>query len=107
MRTATHGYPVAVIHQIVDLIDGNGHPVIVYAAFPATSDHRYRYARWTGSTWDDNEIAAAGGSLYPEELYYSGGVCLDPADTGGYYHTDAAKTAAVMRPSAIFNQIIG
>ena len=31
----------------------------------------------------------------------------DPADTGGYYHTDAAKTAAVMRPSAIFNQIIG
>ncbi len=30
-----------------------------------------------------------------------------PADTGGYYHTDPAKTAAVMRPSATLNAIIG
>ncbi len=30
-----------------------------------------------------------------------------PADLGGYYHTDAAKTAAVMRPSATLNSIIG
>jgi len=30
-----------------------------------------------------------------------------PADLGGYYHTDAAKTAAVMRPSATFAAIIG
>ncbi|MFK7745092.1 MAG: NADP-dependent isocitrate dehydrogenase, partial [Roseobacter sp.] len=29
------------------------------------------------------------------------------ADTGGYYHTDDAKTDAVMRPSATLNQIIG
>jgi isocitrate dehydrogenase len=29
------------------------------------------------------------------------------ADTGGYYKTDPAKTAAVMRPSATFNAIIG
>jgi isocitrate dehydrogenase len=29
------------------------------------------------------------------------------ADTGGYYHTDPAKTAAVMRPSATMNAIIG
>ena len=28
------------------------------------------------------------------------------ADTGGYYHTDDAKTAAVMRPSATLNAII-
>ncbi|WP_339641761.1 NADP-dependent isocitrate dehydrogenase [Jannaschia helgolandensis] len=28
-------------------------------------------------------------------------------DTGGYYNTDAAKTAAVMRPSATLNDIIG
>ncbi len=28
-------------------------------------------------------------------------------DTGGYYNTDAAKTAAVMRPSATLNNIIG
>lgn len=30
-----------------------------------------------------------------------------PADLGGYYHTDAAKTDAVMRPSATLNAIIG
>ena len=30
-----------------------------------------------------------------------------PADLGGYYHTDADKTAAVMRPSATLNAIIG
>ncbi len=30
-----------------------------------------------------------------------------PADLGGYYHTDAAKTEAVMRASATLNRIIG
>ncbi|TMV05565.1 NADP-dependent isocitrate dehydrogenase [Ruegeria sediminis] len=30
-----------------------------------------------------------------------------PVDLGGYYHTDPAKTAAVMRPSATLNAIIG
>lgn len=29
------------------------------------------------------------------------------ADLGGYYHTDPAKTAAVMRPSATLNAVIG
>ena len=29
-----------------------------------------------------------------------------PADLGGYYHGDAAKTASVMRPSATLNKII-
>jgi isocitrate dehydrogenase len=31
----------------------------------------------------------------------------EPADLGGYYHTDPAKTAAVMRPSKTLNAIIG
>ena len=30
-----------------------------------------------------------------------------PADVGGYYHTDASKTAAVMRSSATLKKIIG
>ncbi|ABV93725.1 monomeric isocitrate dehydrogenase [Dinoroseobacter shibae DFL 12 = DSM 16493] len=30
-----------------------------------------------------------------------------PADTGGYYHNDPAKVAAVMRPSPTLNAIIG
>lgn len=39
-----------------------------------------------------SELAAAQGS---------------PADLGGYYHTDADKTASVMRPSATLNAIVG
>ena len=30
-----------------------------------------------------------------------------PADTGGYFRPDPAKTAAVMRPSATLNGILG
>ena len=30
-----------------------------------------------------------------------------PADTGGYYHPDPARLAAVMRPSPTLNAIIG
>uniref|UniRef100_UPI003A97B3F0 NADP-dependent isocitrate dehydrogenase n=1 Tax=Roseibium sp. TaxID=1936156 RepID=UPI003A97B3F0 len=36
-----------------------------------------------------------------------GGVQGSPADTGGYYHAPADKVAAVMRPSATLNGIIG
>ena len=30
-----------------------------------------------------------------------------PVDLGGYYHSDPAKTEAVMRPSPTLNAIIG
>ena len=30
-----------------------------------------------------------------------------PVDLGGYFHSDPAKTEAVMRPSATLNAIIG
>ena len=30
-----------------------------------------------------------------------------PADIGGYFHTDDAKTAAVMQPSQTLNSILG
>ena len=39
-----------------------------------------------------------------EELLSTQG---EPADIGGYYHTDPAKMADVMRPSATLNEIIG
>jgi hypothetical protein len=69
-------------------MDGAGHPVIVYATFPSTSDHRYNYARWTGSAWVTSEITTGGG-YFPTSIvsgsgaiedHYSGGVCLDHAD---------------------------
>jgi hypothetical protein len=64
-----------------DIRNYDGVPIIVYAVFPSLTDHRYRYARWTGSSWDDHEICDAGGTIYPSagsQDYYSGGVCLDP-----------------------------
>ena len=49
------------------------------------------------------ELAAKADTILTE-LKAGGGT---PVDLGGYYHGDAAKTAAVMRPSATFNAIIG
>jgi len=58
--------------------DENGYPVIVYAVFPAVSDHRYVYARYNGNNWDNNEITSAGDSISGDtELYYSGGITLN------------------------------
>ena len=73
-------------------IDPDDRPVIVYAACPSESDHRYRYARWDGSAWVDNEICEAGG-WFPQtpegkrerEPHYSGGVVLDHGDPSIVY----------------------
>jgi rhamnogalacturonyl hydrolase YesR len=73
-------------------VDDSGNPVIAYAVFPDVTDHRYRYARWNGVGWDDNEITPAG-SWFPKapedsprcERYYSGGVVLDSSDPSVVY----------------------
>jgi hypothetical protein len=62
-----------------------GNPVCVYTAHNSTSDHRYRFARWTGSAWAGGEICTAGSHLYTGEVYYSGGVTLDPASVSTVY----------------------
>jgi hypothetical protein len=43
-------------------------------------DHRYWLARWTGSTWEGEEIGFAGTRLYPGEDDYTGGVALVAGD---------------------------
>ncbi|MFB6219539.1 MAG: BNR-4 repeat-containing protein [Halobacteriaceae archaeon] len=60
-------------------------PEVVYATFPETDDHRYRYARWDGGEWHDERLADAGSHIVGDndELYYSGGAALDGA--GGVY----------------------
>lgn len=63
-------------------VDSSGNPVIVYSTLNTrASDHRYRYARWSGSTWVDNEICTAGGPLYVAASTYSGGVTVDKVNT--------------------------
>ena len=43
-------------------------------------DLRYRFARWDGRAWADQEIAFAGSRLYAGEDDYAGGICLHPDD---------------------------
>lgn len=70
-----------------DIAIDDGQPVIAFATFPSTSDHRYQYARWTGSAWDVTEVVASGGHIYGngDEPYYSGGVVIDRADGSRLY----------------------
>lgn len=70
-------------------IDGTGKPVVAFATFVTTSDHRYRYAKWSGSAWTDYEVTAAGGSIenLGSEPYYSGGIVIDPDDINTVYYS--------------------
>jgi BNR repeat-containing family member len=77
---AAHGGVKAWIHDVA--FDSTGRPVVVFATFPSSTDHRYHYARWNGTRWEDHEFARAGGTMSgdPSEPNYSGGVILDHAN---------------------------
>ena len=66
-------------------IDGDGNPIIAYTNFVSTTDHRYRYAKFNGTTWDDAEIVAGGTNLYAGQPYYSGGVAIDRSNINAVY----------------------
>lgn len=73
-------------------LDKKGHPAIVHTALPGVQDHRYRYAKWTGEKWINNQIVKAGG-WFPQtpegeeesEKHYSGGVVLDHTSPNTVY----------------------
>ncbi|NDV53460.1 MULTISPECIES: NADP-dependent isocitrate dehydrogenase [unclassified Salipiger] len=85
---------------------------------PDNRDSHYWFARYWAEALaaqsDDAELAAHfapiakaladGEAAIVAELAAVQG---KPADLGGYYHGDAEKTAAVMRPSATLNGILG
>jgi hypothetical protein len=68
-------------------LDSAGHPVIAFATFPNDRDHRYWYARWTGTAWSVRQFARAGGSIAAsgDEPDYSGGMDLDHSDPATLY----------------------
>jgi len=75
-------------------VDGEGRPYVVYsvqkdsAGLPTGQggeDHRYRYAWWDGSEWNDHEIAYGGARLYAREDDYTGNVALDPQNLSRVY----------------------
>jgi hypothetical protein len=68
-------------------LDSHGYPVIAFATFPNDRDHRYWYARWTGTSWSVRQFARAGGSIAAagDEPDYSGGIDLDGNDPSTLY----------------------
>ena len=80
-------------------VDGDGRPVVVYATFPSTLAHEYRYARWDGERWHDHHLTAAGRYVArrPIELHYSGGLALDPDDPSVVYGSVASEGNCTLR----------
>ncbi|ANT63286.1 isocitrate dehydrogenase (plasmid) [Salipiger sp. CCB-MM3] len=85
---------------------------------PDNRDSHYWFARYWAEALaaqsDDAELAAhfapIAKALAEGEAAITGELAAvqgKPADLGGYYHGDAEKTAAVMRPSATLNGILG
>lgn len=74
--------------------DAQDRPVLVYTRLPSETDHRYHYARWTGSEWFDTELCPAG-KWFPQtptgqgerEPHYSSGLALDPSNPSVVYLT--------------------
>lgn len=68
-------------------LDADENPVIVYNTCLGPDDHRYRYARFDAASgrWSDRQIAFAGRCLYDREVYYSGGIAVDPDDPAVVY----------------------
>jgi len=76
-------------------LDAHGHPHLVYSVQidtgrsrprPIGADHRYRYARWTGSEWRDYEIAYAGGEVHAvADDDCTGLIALDPQSLNVVY----------------------
>lgn len=85
---------------MVDLeLDANKRPYLVFSVqkdgrgLPPRQggmDHRFHFARWNGTAWQQREIAYAGTRLYPFEDDYTGLAALDPNNPDLIYiSTDA------------------
>jgi autotransporter-associated beta strand protein len=68
-------------------LDNSGNPYTVFTSRVAGNnlDHRFYYARWTGSSFAVHEIAKAGGYLYSAEGDYTGLAALSPSDPNTLY----------------------
>ena len=65
----------------------DGRPVILFASFPNDSNHRYHYAAWNGTGWQQRDFTGGGGSIATigGETEYSGGLSLDHNDPSIVY----------------------
>lgn len=82
---ASHGNARAWVWDIA--LDSAGRPVVAYVNFPSISEHRYRFIRWDGTKWKDQELCNSGKWFVQtpvgqseSEPYYSAGLTLDHAN---------------------------
>jgi hypothetical protein len=74
-------------------INASGNPVIIFDKIvTAASNHRYRYAAWSGTAWSDAEICAGGAPLLADNGY-GGGACIDHENTNIVYVSAVAGTS--------------
>jgi len=66
----------------MDIVGNSGNPIVAYAVVTGASDNDWRYAKWTGATWDKHTIAASNGVI---EGSFAASVCLDHADPSYAY----------------------
>jgi hypothetical protein len=75
-------------------LDPRGYPLVLFsvqvdgAGLPQGQggfDHRFHFARWDGSRWNESEIAYAGTRLYAGEDDYTGLGSIDPQDPSRVY----------------------
>lgn len=68
-------------------VDADGNPAVVYATFPSTLSHEYRYARWTGTDWEDHVLADARRYVGTDPVtpYFAGGIAMPTHDPDVVY----------------------
>ncbi|MGC4032410.1 MAG: BNR-4 repeat-containing protein [Tepidisphaeraceae bacterium] len=68
-------------------LDSAGNPYMGFTSRvnSSTSDHRFYYARWNGTSMVTNEVARAGGYLYSSEPDYTGLMALSTNDPNTLY----------------------
>lgn len=74
-------------------VGGDGYPRVLYARLGDTDHHKIRWARWTGSAWDDHLVCDSGadiGSRNPDNAnyddpWYSGGAGFNHSDPNTIY----------------------
>jgi len=68
-------------------VDADGNPAVVYATFPSSLAHEYRYARWTGTAWDDSVLVGARRYVGADPVtpYFSGGIAMPTHDPDVVY----------------------
>ncbi|MDP3710925.1 MAG: BNR-4 repeat-containing protein [Mycobacteriales bacterium] len=71
--TGTSGW----VHDVA--VGPDGLPVVVFATIRSTTDHRYHWARFDGTSWVVRELGPAGGTVATggRERSYSAGITLD------------------------------